>query len=337
VTTAAVIGLGPQGKRVLAALAEVGVTTVAGVDQNEQALADAPLPPGAARLRSVDELWTRVPELVCITTNGPSHAALTLAAFTAGVRRVLVEKPMGCSVAECDQMIAAAAEHGARLAVGQGRRYDPLYVWLRERIRSGAWGQLRCVWLQRPGIGLGCLGTHSFDLIRFLADRETHRVTAWVDQPVGKNPRGGRYVDPGGLVVMEFGPGVRAVVAQIEDGAGPMSIELDLTGARVRIEESAGAVDVMVRDPSVKPAPGRPAVFAFEPLPPGVSASSDLGLRIRGGLLELLGDGALEADGLSGLAAVEVLVAAHLSQRRGNLPVTLPLPADDRAEWLPVT
>lgn len=330
---AAVIGCGPHGRRVVDALVALGHQVVALCDRRAEAL-EAVSCPGAARVTDAEAVWALTPELVCVTTNGPSHAPLTLAALEAGVRRVLVEKPLGCSVRECETMIAAAEKVGARLAVDQLRRYDPVYVWLAERIASGAWGAPRALWVQRPGIGLGCNGTHSFDLVRYLTGREVTRVTGWVDAPVGKNPRGAEFVDPGGLVVMELEGGARAVVAQPEDGAGPTSVEVHLTGARIRVDERTGHTEVLERDLSIKPSPTQGVVYREVAAPP--PGPRDLGGMIRGVISELAGEGELRCAARHGLKAVEVLAAAYVSHRRGA-PVTLPLDEEGRGLWLPVT
>ena len=337
---AAVIGMGPHGRRIVDVIARFARLELAVVvDRSETALAYDRLPAGTARLTSTEKLWSRGDVgLVCLATNGPSHAALAGEAMAAGARYLMVEKPMACSVAECEQMLAQAAKAGTRLAVDHVRRHAPAYIWLRERIASGAWGQVRAIWMQRPGIGLGCNAVHSFDTVRFLTGREVRRVTAWVDAPVGRNPRGPDFVDPGGLVVLDMGPDLRAVVAQIEDGAGPTAVEIDLTAARIRLDEQSGAIEIIQRDLSVAPGPGRPAAYERVEVPVGLSARTDMLLMIQGCLTELLSDGPLGGDGSSGLATVEILVAAHLSHRRGNTPIEVPLTSpSDRKEWLPVT
>lgn len=312
---------------------------VAVVDYREKALFSKEVPASAARYRTAGELWARGGiDLVCVATNGPSHAELAIAAMKAGTRFVMVEKPMACSVAECERMIQSAQETGTRLSVNQSRRHDPFYRWLRRTIRSGTWGQPRNVWIQRPGIGLGCLATHSFDLACFLTHAQVRNVSGWIDEPLGRNPRGERFVDPGGLVVMDLGPGLRAVISQIEDGAGPMSVEIDLTGARVRLDEKLAAAEIVERNFSVKPGPARPPVFRVVEPPVGFEPKPDLFSMLRGVLEELVADGPLECDPVHGRDAVEVLVAAHLSHRSGNVPISLPLLArEDRELWLPVT
>jgi predicted dehydrogenase len=314
------------------------------VDRREGALSRAALEKLGVdatvhRFREATELFESLAiDLLCITTNGPSHCALTLAALEAGIGRVMVEKPMACSVAECREMIAAARERGARLLVDQSRRYAPAYRWLRRKIASGDWGDLRCLWIQRPGIGLGCLGSHSFDLVRFLSGRDVANVTAWVDPPRNPNPRGERFVDPGGLLVLDLGMGQRAIVAQIEDGAGPMAVEIDLTGARIRLDEKAADLEIIERDLSVKPGPGRPPIFERTSPPGDLRARPEMAQMLDDLLIDLMSDGPPECLAEHGAAAVEILVAAHLSHESGNLPVALPLTApEDLDRWLPIT
>lgn len=337
---AAVIGVGPHGRRLVKILRELpGVELAAVVDKSEDALRAAELPAETARYTTAEELWSRgdVP-LVCVATNAPSHAALSEAAMDAGCRYLFVEKPMACSLAECDRILDKARATGTRVAVDHFRRFAPTFQWLRGQITSGEWGQLRNIWIQRPGIGLGCNATHSFDMVRLLTEAKVERVTGWVDPPVGKNPRGEQFVDPGGLVVMELAGGARGVVAQIEDGAGPESIEIDLTAARIRLAERGGPIEVVRRDLSVKPGPGRPPVFEELTAPEELPAKANMLDAIRDFLAEFISDQPLRVDPAEGRVPVEVLVAAYLSDRRGHQPVELPITKPEELElWLPVT
>ncbi len=337
--TAAVIGLGPHGRRILGALGEEGATVVAVVDSRHEAIAQVALPVGCRPLQDAATLWSEPGlDLVCIATNGPSHAELALAAIAAGVPRVIIEKPMACSVSECDRILEAAAKAGTRIAVNQSRRHDPFYQWLRDQVRSGRWGDLLALWIQRPGIGLGCLGTHSFDLAAYLFDSTPRKVSGWVDSPRGRNPRGDQFRDPGGLVVMDFGAERRAVVAQLESGAGPMSVELDLTGGRVRVDEKLDRIEVITRSTGSGPTPSTMPPLVEEPLPSGLSARTDMKRMLRGLISEVLSEGDLTCDGSHGRLAVEVLAAAYLSSERGSSPMELPLAdQEDRDQWLPVT
>ena len=184
---------------------------------------------------------------------------------------------MACSVGDCEAIIEQADKKKVRLAVNHARRFDPAYLWVREQFRSGRLGTPRAMWIQRPGIGLGYLGVHSFDLVNYFTGLSVDGVQAWIDKPVGPNPRGEQFVDPGGQVLLHCGPDFRATVVQIEDGAGPMSIEMDFTKARVRMDDWSGDVEIIERDRSVKPGPNRPPAFQRCHLPEHLRAKPDMG------------------------------------------------------------
>lgn len=335
-----IVGMGPHGLRLVQAVSGVQQLALSAVvDRSPQALSSLDLPEGVARFTSTEQaLAACKADVVCIATNGPSHAPLALQAMAAGARRLLVEKPMACSVRDCERMVATAEATGTRLSVDHPRRVSPVYRFLRERIASGDWGSLRFVSVQRPGIGLGCLGTHSFDLVRYLAGQDVTRVTAWVDPARGPNPRGAEFVDPGGLVVLELTAGTRASVVQIEDGAGPMSVELDLTLARVRLDEKSGELEVSERDPSVVPKPNQPAKYRTVLNPNGISAKRSLIGELTSLLQELATTDALSATGADGLASLTVMAAAYASHERGNVPVSCAdLDDASRARVFPVT
>ena len=57
-------------------------------------------------------------DIVAIATNTEGRSALTVAAVAAGVRGVLVDKPMVFSLAEADAMVGACAEAGVPLVGG---------------------------------------------------------------------------------------------------------------------------------------------------------------------------------------------------------------------------
>ncbi len=84
---------------------------------------------------------------VYIATPPDSHAEYTLRAAQAG-KAVYVEKPMGRTFAECQQMIAACEQAQVPLFVAYYRRCLPAFQKVKELVKSGAIGQVRFVSLQ---------------------------------------------------------------------------------------------------------------------------------------------------------------------------------------------
>ncbi|MDQ3249471.1 MAG: Gfo/Idh/MocA family oxidoreductase [Chloroflexota bacterium] len=69
------------------------------------------------------------------------HAPIALAAAAAG-KHVLVEKPMALNLAECKTMVAAAAEAGTVLMVGQNQRWQPEHIKIKELLDRNAIGRI---------------------------------------------------------------------------------------------------------------------------------------------------------------------------------------------------
>src|SRR5438067_9053843 len=64
-------------------------------------------------------------------------------AVLASERHLLIEKPMALSVAECDDLVALAAQHDRVLAVGHELRVSSLWGGVKKLIDQGAVGQPR--------------------------------------------------------------------------------------------------------------------------------------------------------------------------------------------------
>lgn len=79
-------------------------------------------------------------QMVVVCSPHPLHAEQAILAAEAGVH-VLVEKPMAITVAECDQMIAAARRMGVKLGVISQRRLYPAVQRVRAAIDRGKIGQ----------------------------------------------------------------------------------------------------------------------------------------------------------------------------------------------------
>jgi predicted dehydrogenase len=74
-------------------------------------------------------------EAVLIATADQFHVRLCQEALAAG-KHVLVEKPLGVSVEECDALRAQVAECGRVLQVGHNRRFDPGITFARQMIQE---------------------------------------------------------------------------------------------------------------------------------------------------------------------------------------------------------
>ncbi|HEY1909317.1 MAG TPA: Gfo/Idh/MocA family oxidoreductase [Vicinamibacterales bacterium] len=123
----AVIGVGHLGKHHARILADLpGVELVAVVDTNRARAEEIAVSCRTRALFAADDLRGRV-DAVTVAVPTEMHRDVALPFLAVGVP-VLVEKPMARSLAEADEMIAAAARSGVALAVGQTERFNPAVV-----------------------------------------------------------------------------------------------------------------------------------------------------------------------------------------------------------------
>ncbi len=309
-----VIGLGPQGLRYVKTVREHADFEMAwGLDRSDAACQKCVDTYGCQTFTDLANVSDA--DIVVIATNADSHRSLFEAVVAQGVRRVIVEKPMATSITDCLAMETLAKETGTRLSVMQNRRIDPFYLWLKALIDSKEFGDIRHIFIQRPGIGLGLLGTHYFDLVHYLCDAEIESVSGQIDDFIGPNPRGEQYKDPGGLINMKMVGRARATIAQIEDGAGPMTVEINLTGGRMRVEEKTGETHFIKRDLTVIPGPGRPVKYEEWTRDDIPNAKMNIFISLAKGLEDIATDDHV-LQSAHGRRSIEVLAAAHYSDKQ---------------------
>jgi predicted dehydrogenase len=323
----AIIGLGPHGMRmVMSVIQNDSLKLVAVVDRDDSKLNQETITQsGAIKTNELSAIWKLNIDFLLIATNGPSHFAISKEAIQNNVKYLLISKPMTTSVEDAMEINKLAKENNVRVCVDHILRYDETYQWIKLQVINKKWGELRRLYLQRPGIGLGCLGVHSFDLANYLTGLYPQNITGWLDKPIGKNPRGEHFVDPGGLVVIDYGNGVKATVDQIEDGSGPAITELVFNHARVRVDEKNNILEVVEKDATFIPGPNKKAPLTRNINPHQLEVKHDM-IELLGKLInELISLDSIISDGLTGQNTIEILVAAYISNDLGNIPVKLPL------------
>jgi predicted dehydrogenase len=137
----AVIGCGGFGLFALQHFAQVGgVKLVAMAGTHRPAALAAARRFGIPDVEDVAALLRRDDvDLVYIATPPFLHHAQALAALEAG-KHVICEKPLALTVAQADEMVAAARRNGRLLVANLMQRYNPLFDAVRQLIRSRVLG-----------------------------------------------------------------------------------------------------------------------------------------------------------------------------------------------------
>ncbi|WP_234824295.1 Gfo/Idh/MocA family protein [Bremerella cremea] len=116
------------------------------------------------------------PEFVTVAPRyADQHHDMVLAAIESGVKGIYCEKPFVRTPGEADSLLAAASQHGTKVAVAHRNRYHPALAQIDQLIASGEMGQV----LEIRGKGKGdrrgggedlwVLGTHIVNLFTYFA------------------------------------------------------------------------------------------------------------------------------------------------------------------------
>lgn len=147
-------------------------------------------------------------DIVAVVCPHGYHAEHTIRAAENG-KHVIVEKPMATTVAECDQMIAAAERNKVKLMVAHSRRFFPLVKQAKRLLDEGAIGRILMLrqlfshnarnfgtqpghWMSDPKLSMGFFigyGCHQLDMTLHLVGTRVRTVMArfgnyWANTPI---------------------------------------------------------------------------------------------------------------------------------------------------------
>jgi predicted dehydrogenase len=263
-----------------------------------------------------DLLAAEKPEIVSIATNSPFHADITIACAEAGVRAVLCEKPLATSLAAADLALAACRRHGTLLAVNHSRRWHPLWQAAAAALRDGAVGEPRQALAHWPSGRLGNIGTHLFDALRLLLAREPLAVSGVLDPAVPPDCRGKQFRDPGGWGAIEFTAGLKAFINAPAETGLPLAVQ---------IAGTAGQLTIRGKEALIEPWQG-----AARKLEIAADGRTSLDRAVTD-LVHCLETGGQPAcTGEDGLAALEIIIGFHASDRSRGQWVPLPIRPEER-------
>jgi len=190
-------------------------------------------------------------DVIDITSPSHVHAEQAIAAAEAG-KHLMVEKPMGLTLAEIRAVRDAVAKAGVRSQGGFVLRWNPAVQTIRSLVGSGAIGRLfyaeidywsgmkttHHAWnLHRAkktgGSAMLLAGCHALDALRWLVGQEVVEVTAY-----GNNPKGRFEYDPNVVAILKFQDGCLGKASALLDCEMPYSFNMDLAGTEGTIRDN---------------------------------------------------------------------------------------------------
>jgi len=161
-------------------------------------------------------------DAVYIATHNGLHRELVIEALGCG-KHVLCEKPLGCTAAECEEMVAAADAAGRHLVEAFMYRHHPQMARARELVQQGAIGGVKAIQASfsahlargndvrmRPEWGGGALldlGCYCVNFSRVFLGDAPRDVHAWADID------GASGVDMSSHAVLAYASGTHAALS----------------------------------------------------------------------------------------------------------------------------
>ncbi len=271
---------------------------------------------------SFDDLL-RNPEVTVVAIHTPNsqHADQAVAAARAG-KHVFCDKPMATSVADAERIVRECDKAGVKLGINFHNRHMPCFVDTRRIVQSGEIGKVLMVqleasagvgarsvaatWRQDPTMaGLGTsmnVGTHVYDILRYILCSEIVTVSAMFDTPTN-------VMETTSLTTFKFANGVLAQLNVNQSTPNPHNdfviygSEGRITGRALTRSREGGEMEVFTNDGKSRKM-AYPAINAHEAC---VGAFSKM----------LIEGGEPAASGIDGLRSVQLTDAMGKSAWEG--------------------
>jgi predicted dehydrogenase len=165
--------------------------------------------PDVAYYDSAVALLAEVPDIVAVCVRGPQHHAMMMEVIAAGPKAIFLEKPPSCSLAEMDEMVAAAKEKAIPITVSYSRHWAPHILRMQQLVREGLIGKVKTV-VGYTGYTFLSFASHVTDLIcqfaGYCPSTVFARGRAGEEAPEGYEPE--PYLDS---MMIEFANGIHGM------------------------------------------------------------------------------------------------------------------------------
>jgi predicted dehydrogenase len=271
-------------------------------------------------------------DAVVIATAVSTHYPMARASLLAG-KHTLIEKPMACSSAECQELIAIAQKKGLVLMTGHTFLYSPAVRKIKEIVDHGDIGEIRYISARRLNLGLfqkdinvaWDLAPHDISIVLHIMG----------EQPVTINCRGSAHINPTvedvTTMCLSF-PNQRSAIIH-SSWLDPRKVrEMTIVGSKRMIvyDDVATLEKIRVFDARVERPPHYDTFAEFhyayhygDVHIPYIKQEEPLKTECQH-FLDCIRDGATPlTDGSQGLELVRILEASSESLKRGGSPVEL--------------
>lgn len=183
-TRVAVVGCGQWGRNLVRNFAELGCLAAV-CDPDAETAAALAARYGVAACDFETLLADPSIDALAVAAPAARHYALALAGLEAG-KHVFVEKPVALDLAEAERLCQLAERKNLRLMVGHLLQHHPVFIRLKEMVRSGELGRVQYIYSNRLNLGrfrreediLWSFAPHDISMILSLIGEAPDRVEA---------------------------------------------------------------------------------------------------------------------------------------------------------------
>ena len=277
----------------------------------------------------------RPTDVVCVSTYPPSHEEVALAALELDLKGILVEKPLGHTVASGRRILEAVKARGLPLAVPHNLLVQAAAREVLGRVRGGEIGELKLVEIENTGWDIINAGIHWLNyFVMLTGNAPLSWVMAALDTST-KTYRDGMQVETLGVTYAQTKGGVRVVMNTGDYVDVTASVNSDARTTLFRVVGTEGLVELYGWDGDYYLVnKDHPQGAGFRPEEPKGTGHQ----RHLERMLDGLESGEVDYDVADGsLAALELCEGAFLSHRH-RCKVSFPLAAfrpPEPNDWQP--
>ena len=240
--TASVVGGGSGGKLSLRALHDSDrFELVAVADLKPEVCQElAARYPGLRTFASHQEMFATCPtDVVCVSTYPPTHEPVALDALQLPLKGILVEKPLGHTVASGRRTLAAIVERGLPMAVPHGLLVGQTPLEIVARVRGGEIGDLKLVEIQNTGWDIINAGIHWLNFFVTLTGCEEMEHVMAICESSTRTYRDGMQVETTAVTYAQTVSGIRVVMNTGDE----VLVNREGKGTLFRIVGTAGQIE----------------------------------------------------------------------------------------------
>ncbi len=170
-------------------------------------------------------------DIVAVCTRGPHHYAVMMDVIKAGPKAIFLEKPPTCSLAEMDNVNAAAKAAGIPITVSYSRHWGPHVIRMAHLIKEGLIGDVTSV-VGHCGHAMLSFASHQTDMICQFAGYDPTAVYARGTVPSDDVPEGYEPEPAVRSMIIEFSSGILGTQVEVAGELGAFACTIQGTEGR---------------------------------------------------------------------------------------------------------